>query len=143
MLILSIITLFLFTLLETTITTAPLILIMLLIMAVVSKKSWIFPIAFAEGLFLDLLSFNTVGKTSVFFAIFLLIVLLYDRKFEIRTLPFVLISSFFGSLFYLIFLNYQSIFVQAVFSSIIAAILFLLVKRIMKLDTESNLAIYK
>lgn len=141
MLILSIITLFLFTLFETTITTAPLILIILLIMAVVSKKSWIFPIAFAEGLFLDLLSFDTVGKTSVFFAIFLLIVLLYDRKFEIRTLPFVLISSFFGSLFYLIFLNYQSIFVQAVFSSIIAAILFLLVKRIMKLDTESNLAI--
>lgn len=141
MLILSIITLFLFTLLETTITTAPLILIMLLIMAVVSKKSWIFSIAFAEGLFLDLLSFNAVGKTSVFFAIFLLIILLYDRKFEIRTLPFVLISSFLGSLFYLIFFNHQSIFVQAVLSSVIAAILFLIVKRIMKFDIESKLAI--
>lgn len=141
MLILSIITLFLFTLLETTITTIPLILVVVLIIAIVNKKSWIFPVAFTLGLLLDLLSFNTIGITSIFFAIFLLIVLMYDKKFEIRTVPFVLLSSFLGSLFYLIFFNYQNIFMQAVLSSVIALILFLTVKRIMKLDVESKLAI--
>lgn len=141
MLVLSIITIFLLTLLETTITTIPLILVVILIMAVVSKKSWIFSVAFAVGLLLDLLSFNVIGKTSIFFVIFLLIVLLYDRKFEIRTVHFVLISSFLGSLFYLTLFNYKGIFFQSFLSSIIAVILFLAVKRIMKFDIESKLAI--
>ena len=141
MLALSIITLFLFTLLETTITTIPLILIVVLIMAVVSKKSWIFSVAFAEGIFLDLLSFDVIGKTSVFFTFFLLIILLYDKKFEIRTVHFVLISSLLGSLFYLILFNYQNSIMQTISSSVIAVILFLVVKRIVKLDSQSKLAI--
>ena len=141
MLALSIITLFLFTLLETTITTIPLILIVVLIMAVVSKKSWIFSVAFAEGIFLDLLSFDVIGKTSVFFTFFLLILLLYDKKFEIRTVHFVLISSLLGSLFYLILFNYQNSIMQTISSSVIAVILFLVVKRIVKLDSQSKLAI--
>src|SRR3989344_1008470 len=139
MLALSIITLFLFTLLETTITTIPLILIVVLIMAVVSKKSWIFSVAFAEGIFLDLLSFDVIGKTSVFFTFFLLIILLYDKKFEIRTVHFVLISSLLGSLFYLILFNYQNSIMQTISSSVIAVILFLVVKRIVKLDSQSKL----
>jgi len=141
MLVLSIITLFLFILLETTVTTIPLLLVVILIMAVVSKKSWIFLIAFILGILADSLLFNMMGKTSLFFVIFLFIILSYDRKFEIRTVYFVLISSFLGSLFYLIFYGYNSIFMQSFLSSIIAAILFLAVKRILKFDAKSKLAI--
>lgn len=141
MLAVSIITLLLFTLLETTVTTIPLILVIILIMAVVSKKSWIFPVAFIIGILSDLFLFNTMGKTSLFYVIFLFIILSYDRKFEIRTVHFVLISSFAGSLFYLIFYGNKNIVLQSFLSSVIAAILFLAVKRIMKFDSESKLAI--
>ncbi len=106
------------------ITTLPLILIVLLCLTIVFKRSWIFGLAFFMGLFLDLYLVRNPGQTSLFFIVFLIIVLLYERKFEIKTKPFVFLSTFVGTLFYLLLFNYDYIFAQAFASSIVSLLLF-------------------
>jgi len=107
-----------------TITTLPLVLIVLLYLAIIFKRPMLFALAFFSGLFLDLFLLRILGQSSLFFAIFLVIVLLYERKFEIKTLPFVFIASFLGALFYLLTYGNDYIFVQALVSSVIAVLLF-------------------
>ena len=107
-----------------TITTLPLVLIVLLCFAVVFEKIWIFPLAFFMGLFLDVFQLRNLGQTSLFFVIFLVIVLLYERKFEIKTKPFVFLSAFVGTFFYLLLFDYDYVLAQAFASSIIAVLLF-------------------
>jgi len=106
------------------ITTIPLVLIVLLCLAVVFEGPWIFALAFFMGLFLDVFQLRNLGQTSLFFIVFLIIVLLYERKFEIKTKPFVFLSTFVGTLFYLLLFNYEYVFGQALVSSIIAVLLF-------------------
>jgi len=115
--------LFFATILEA-ITTLPLVLIVLLCLTIVFKKSWIFALAFFMGLFLDLFQLRNLGQTSLFFIVFLIIVLLYERKFEIKTKPFVFISTFIGTLFYLLVYSNDYIFVQALVSALIAVLIF-------------------
>jgi len=106
------------------ITTLPLVLIVLLCLTIVFKRSMLFALAFFTGLFLDIFQLRNLGQTSLFFLIFLVIVLLYERKFEIKTKPFVFISTFVGALFYLLLFNYEYVLAQAFASSIIAVLLF-------------------
>jgi len=111
------------------ITTLPLVLIVLLCMYIVFEGPWIFALAFFVGLILDLLQLRHLGQTSLFFAIFLIVVFMYERRFEIKTLPFVFIASFLGALFYLLIYSNDYIFVQALVSSAIAVLLFKLLSR--------------
>ena len=106
------------------ITTIPLVLIMLLCLTIVFKRSMLFALAFFYGLFLDLFLVRPLGQTSLFFLIFLIIVLLYERKFEIKTVPFVFFASFLGSLGYLLIYRYEHVLWQALASALIAALLF-------------------
>ena len=115
--------LFFATILEA-ITTLPLVLIVLLCVAVIFEKTWIFALAFFMGLLLDLFQLRNLGQTSLFFIVFLIVVLLYEGKFEIKTNPFVFLSTFVGTFFYLIFFGYNYVFGQALVSSIIAVLLF-------------------
>ena len=111
-------------LLQTSVTTLPLVFLLFLNAAVVAKKTWIFPIAFLTGLALDALLLNPLGKTSLFLAIFLFIILLYDKKFDIQTFPFVFLASFIGSFVYFILFQISNAFAQALISAAIATISF-------------------
>ncbi|OGH29824.1 MAG: hypothetical protein A3B41_04030 [Candidatus Levybacteria bacterium RIFCSPLOWO2_01_FULL_37_26] len=106
------------------ITTLPLVFILLLCLYIVFERTWIFTIAFFTGLFLDLYLVRTLGQTSLYFLVFLIVILLYERKFEIKTKPFVFFVSFLGSLGYLLIFRYDYIFWQAVASAIIAVLIF-------------------
>jgi cell shape-determining protein MreD len=97
---------------------------LLLCLAVVFEKSWIFAIAFFTGLFLDIFLVRTLGQTSLFFLIYLVIILLYESKFEIKTKPFIFFASFLGSLLYLLINNNSYIFAQAAVSALMAVLLF-------------------
>jgi len=66
------------------------------------KKNLGFPAAFLTGAVLDILLLNPLGKTSLFLVVFLFIILLYDKKFDIQTFPFVFLASFIGSFVYFI-----------------------------------------
>ena len=127
--------LFFATILEA-ITTLPLVLIVLLCLTIVFKRSWIFALAFFMGLFLDLFQLRNLGQTSLFFIVFLIIVLLYERKFEIKTKPFVFLSTFVGTLFYLLLFNYDYVLAQALVSAIVAILLFKALSAKRKVQSE-------
>jgi len=107
-----------------TITTLPFILIVLLCFSVVFKTRWIFVLAFFAGLYLDIIFVRILGQSSIFFIIFIFLLFLYERKFEIQSIPFVFFASFLGSAGYLFMVNSNYIFMQAVVSSIFAVLIF-------------------
>ena len=110
---------------ESSLSTIPLVLLVLLSATVISKNNFVFFLAFIFGLLLDLMTLKTLGASSIFFEIFVFLILLYQSKFEIATNLFVLAASFFGSLSYLFLLGYHNnLMFQAVFSSIIGLLLF-------------------
>lgn len=135
-----IILIFILTLLQGSVTTLPLVILFFLIAAVVTKKNWIFPSAFLVGIALDVFLLNPVGKTSLFLIVFLFVVLLYDKKFDIQTFPFVFLASFIGSLIYFITVSHTSnIFTQAILSGIISTFSFWIVVILNKFDMKERL----
>lgn len=116
--------LFLSIFLQASITTIPIVLDILLIFYIFNRKSFVFLLAFASGIFLDLTSVRIVGQSSIFFVTFLFVVSLYERKFEIVSGYFVFFSSFLGSLFFLKISGYDYIFQQALISAIFSTLLF-------------------
>ena len=123
-------------LLQTSVTTLPLVLLFFLNTEVLSKKTWIFPISFLAGLVLDVLLLNPLGKTSLFLVIFLFIILLYDKKFDIKTFHFVFLASFIGSLIYFVAFQVSNILTQALISAIIAILSFWILIRLNRIDTK-------
>lgn len=120
--------LFIAILLEATITSLPLGFIVLLCGAVVYKQTGVLVIAFVSGLVLDILLFRIVGTTSLFFLVMLLLAFLYERKFEIQSIPFVAVFSFIGSLAYCLIFIKSEILLQAIVSCIFTITLFLVLR---------------
>lgn len=120
--------LFLAVLLEGVLTTLPLVLILLVVLYVLKKGLWLFIAAFFTGVILDLILVRTIGTSSLFFVSFLFLEELYGRKFETQALPFVLLASFVGSIFYLLILGQTLIFQQSLVSSIMALGVFKLLR---------------
>ena len=120
-------------LLEITVTTLPLVFLILLSVAVISKKEWIFALAFILGLILDVFSFKLIGASSIFFLVFIFLVFMYQKKFEIATKPFIFLASFLGSLAFLLLFSFSSlIIVEAILSAIIGTVIFSLLQRFNK-----------
>ncbi len=117
--VIILISLFLAILLEADITTLPLVLLIILFASVVIKKNEMFALAFFSGLILDIMSFGRIGLSSLYFTLFVFIIFLYQKKFEIETLHFVAIFSFFGSLGYLWIEGVSYFFLQSLFATII------------------------
>lgn len=101
--------------LESSIFSLPLVLIVILISAVFIRESYVFLLAFAGGLVLDILTQRTLGLSSLYFVAFVFIIFLYHKKFEAGTFQFLTAASFLGSLFYLFFIGTG----QIIFHSII------------------------
>ena len=116
--------------LEASLTTIPFVFLILLCFLVLSRENWLFIFAFAIGLILDLVTFKTLGLSSIFFVTILFLVLLYQSKFEIATNAFIFFASLLGSFGYLLFLGYKDILFQAIFSSIIGLILFKVIQKL-------------
>ncbi len=109
---------------EGVLTTLPVALIFLLCLMVMKRQEWIFPLAFLSGIILDVFSFRPIGFSSLFFVTFLFLILLYQRKYETATMPFVIIASFFGSIGYLLLMGESGVLIQGVVSTVIAATAF-------------------
>lgn len=101
-------------LLEGTIMTLPIVLISLLCFAVIVRDWRIFPLAFVSGFLLDVFAVRPLGTTSIFFLIFFFLILLYQRKYEITTVPFVAAASFAGTLLFIFIFGYKYAFLQAI-----------------------------
>ena len=103
----------------------PFVLLVLFIMSIMYKSEWVFPIGFISGLVLDMLLFRPLGLSSMFFILFLFLVFLYERKFELRSIWFVVMMSCFGSFAYLLFFGNVFLIVQVLFSVGLCVLLFL------------------
>ena len=106
------------------ITTIPFSVGLLAVSTVLLQKSWVFFLALGLGLFLDLIMIRPLGYTSLMLTIFVFVLFLYERKFETRTVVFVFISTFLGSLIYLKVFDYQQIFLQSLINSLLAVLFF-------------------
>ncbi len=110
------------------VTTIPFSVSLLVMSAVIFKKSWVFFAALAIGVLLDLVNLKPLGYTSLVFVIFVFLVRLYERKFETETFAFVFIATFLGSLIYLMIFGYQMIFLQAFINALFAVLAFRLIQ---------------
>lgn len=115
---------FLFIILLSSLTAVPLSIAMLVVCAVVFKKSWVFFAGFLLGLFLDISLLRSFGQTALIFTVFIFIIGLYEKKFEEQTLTFVFISTLLGSISYLIVFGYNNVLLQSFVNTTIAVILF-------------------
>lgn len=111
--------------LNATLTTVPLSLIALLTLTVTKKKDYVFLLAFVMGVILDITAVRPIGATSLFFVACVFLVLLYDRKYEIDSMPFVMITAFVGSLIFLLAIHAHFVLPQAALSVPIALVLHL------------------
>src|SRR6478609_4000726 len=101
--------------LQGTVTTIPLGLVIILIMAILAKEK-VFIFAFISGILIDILTLQTLGASSLFFLIFSWLLILYQRKYEINSYPFVILSSFAGTYLYLLLFGKGSL-IQAALCS--------------------------
>lgn len=115
-------------LLESGIVSLPLTLIVLLFGAVMIRKNEVFVLAFLSGALLDIVSFKTIGASSLYFTFVVFLIFLYQRKFEIGNLYFIIGSSFFGSLIYLIITGVSFSLLQSIFITIVTGAAFLVFK---------------
>lgn len=124
--ILSWLIFFLLVIIEGSVTTLPLTLIFLLFLTVVKRQEWIFLLAFVAGILLDVFAFHPLGISSFYFVVFIFLLLLYQRKYETATMPFIGIAAFFGSCAYLFVTGQSAVFLQAIISTIIAGSAFVI-----------------
>lgn len=115
---------FLSIVLEGTVTTLPLVLVCLICLTIFLRSPFMFFLAFLAGILLDAFALRSLGETSIFLLFFVFLILLYKRKYEINTYPFVLISSCVGSLLYLLVFGYHNVIWTGFGSAIIAVFLF-------------------
>jgi len=111
-------------LIEATLTTIPVVFLLLINFLILEKKSWVFAAGFFSGLMLDIFSLRFLGSTSLFFVTFLFVISLYERKFETTNPYFVLFASFIGTLIYLIIFNIRLVIPQAILSALIGVFIF-------------------
>ena len=131
---------FLFLIILSGITSLPLSVAFVSSVSVIYKNPMLFFIVFLLGLFLDLLNLRYLGQTSLFLVILVLLIWLYEKKFETKTVTFVLISSFFGSLIYLKIFEGNFMFLTALVNSMFAFLLFkiLIQSEILKQVQDDN-----
>ncbi len=114
-------------LLEGTVTTIPLILVCLLLLTILRRGAFVFLTAFFAGLVWDVLTLHRVGGASIFLLVFVFLILLYQRKYEINSYPFVFASSFLGGLLFLTIFGNSGAISEALVGSMIAGVLFTVV----------------
>lgn len=132
MYLILLISLFISILLEATVVALPLAFILLLCYSILNRSSKVFLSAFATGIVLDIFKARVVGQTSMYFLVIFVLLLLYQRKYEIRSYMFVVLSSFIGSYIYLLLIAQSASFSRSAICSILATIIFAIGKKLRK-----------
>lgn len=125
----AVIIVFLCLLLQSVVTTLPLILSILLVLYILVNEPWVVVMAFVVGIFQDSASVMMLGSHSLFLVLFLFVAMLYERKFETRTLQFIFLFSCLGSVFYGWFFGNVTFF-QSVLNGVFASSLYIVFYRI-------------
>lgn len=124
MLFVTVLILLLSVVFEGTFFALPLVLPVLIVLQIMYRTGAVIIAAFLAGLFLDTFLFRQLGESSLFFLSFLTILALYERKFEVRTYPFLVVSIVLGTALYLIVFGSAAFLVQIFSALIFSLILF-------------------
>lgn len=111
--------------LETTLIALPFVLLWLLLMVVLTQEEWVFIVAILTGFILDSLKLTIFGTHALFFAVFCLLLFLYEQKFELQSISFVLVMSFLGSAIYLLIFGSTNFILQIFLSGCLGVTFFL------------------
>lgn len=111
-------------LLEGTLTSIPITLGCLICLAVMRRDTSIFLPAFLAGLFIDMFHVHQIGITSIFYISFLFLILLYKKKYEIYSSPFILMASFFGAFLMQLFFGAEMILIKSLLTAVFSVLLF-------------------
>lgn len=127
--------------LEGTFVAMPLVLALLIVLQIAYRSGVVMITAFLAGIFLDALLFRPLGQSSFFFLSFLTLLVLYERRFEVQTYPFLLGSVVAGTTVYLVFFESRAFFVQVVATLVLSLILFVIFlrKNVNRSERLSNL----
>jgi len=118
--------------LESTIITVPLTFLIIIFSAVTLKNNEVFILAFLSGLLLDVLTLGTIGLTSAFFVSFVMLIFLYQKKFEIESLSFVSMAALIGSIVYLFLTNSNHLVPESLFATFLMFSSFFIFKKTIK-----------
>ncbi len=117
--------------LEGVLVSIPLTIGVLVVLYVVLRRNSIF-IAMLYGLLLDIFLLRQLGVTTLFFVLFIGVLGLYERKFEIASYQFVLFATAGGATGYCLLFLHSYIFIRTVSAVLFALLLFFVIKRIYK-----------
>lgn len=116
--------LFLIMLLQSSFTTLPFVVATFVLLATFYRKDWVVFVAFLCGILFDIMSFKTIGATSIFLVAMIFLIYVYQNKFEIGNYRFVFISVFVSSFFFLFFMNFNNIFSPSLFMGLVSSVVF-------------------
>lgn len=125
--------------LEATITILPVLLCLLVVISIHEKSNKIFVLAFISGIVLDVMRVDPIGLRSMFYAVLLFLIFLYERKFETSNPVFVFFASIIGSIGYLLLFQYQVV-LPAILGGVFATILFYIAKSFSKRPITTDFA---
>jgi len=93
-------------------------------------------LAFISGIILDILLVRNIGVTSMFFLIMIAGMILYQKKYELRSPFFVIPYSMITSMLYVVLFPVPQAFLHVLFSTILASIFFVISSIIMQKTSE-------
>lgn len=121
---------FLAVVLETSVVQLPLTLLVLLSCAVIFGSDLIFFLAFLLGFLIDGLLFRALGVTSLFFLLFVLLIFVYEKRFELKSIQFIILFSFLGSTLYLLMFGFSNFLLQLLESVLCGVLIFFMVSMV-------------
>lgn len=121
---------------ETSVSSLPLVLLFLIIVTVWRKSAHMLLLAFFSGLILDVLLVRNIGTTSIFFLVMIAGMILYQKKYELRSPFFVIPFSMVASMLYVVLFPVPQAFLHVVFSTLLAGILFVVSSLLMQKSNE-------
>lgn len=116
-------------LVEAVFTTIPLVYIFFMAYYIRKKSINLFIFGLFAGALLDIMNVREYGLTSMVYAFVFFLSLLYERKYEMNTVPFMFLSSFFGSIVLLSIYGASNIVLQSIAAGVIGVIFFNLMGR--------------
>ncbi|MGI8420149.1 MAG: hypothetical protein ACR2LN_05920 [Candidatus Levyibacteriota bacterium] len=125
---------------EGTVTSLPLVLVSLLCLTILTRDSIVFFAAFVAGILLDVFALRPLGETSIFLLTFVLLILLYQGKYEIYSYQFVIFAAFIGGLFFLGIFGSTQVLLNAIVGAIVAACFFALIKLFVQRQADDEAA---
>jgi cell shape-determining protein MreD len=111
---------------ESSVSSLPLVALFLIIITVWCKSTHILFLAFLSGIILDILLVRNIGVTSMFFLVMIAGMVLYQKKYELRSPFFVIPFSMIASMLYVVIFPVPQPILHVIFSTILAAILFVI-----------------